>query len=359
MKFHFNKPGNKELDGPYNLEDAQKLLDEGKYIGTDNVWNAEKKNWQTVAEIPMLANSLPLTKASPSKGNKIEKKSSPKDTQKLTLSTKHSSSPKKSSLGEKILSGKDRIKETGLNTLEKRVVKGVELRKEKISYTFSDFIKWMKSAFQILFTRLPNKRWPNCIYLGLFLFPSVFLSFFSMGLLLAPMAGAYILILLSVVNKKVTRFRFSDLISGDRFFLRFFWLGLILNLVIPFLTLSPLSLLQGMGDAVDLIVILIVACVLGLIIGVQFFAFMLIIERDQKWNEALVHAIGFLKGGIFRVAPLISLFGFLCTALGYALIGIGILLTVPFFFLTMIYLFRHCSCQYFGFPSYEVENPDE
>jgi len=352
MKFHFNKPGNKELDGPYNLEDAQKLLAEGKYTGTDNVWNAEKKNWQTVAELPVLAKSLPQAKAPPAKIRKIEKQSSPKETQKLSSSTKGSSNTKKSSLGYK-------IKETGLNTLEKRVVQGVELRKEKISYTFSDFIKWMKSAFRILFSRLPNKRWPNFIYLGLFLFPSVFLAIVSMGLLLAPMAGAYILILLSVVNKKVTRFRFSDLISGDRFFLRFFWLGLVLNLVIPFLTLSPLSLLQGMGNAVDLIVILIVACVLGLIISVEFFAFMLIIERDQKWNEALVHAIGFLKGGIFRVAPLISLFGFLCTALGYALIGIGILLTVPFFFLTMIYLFRHCSCQYFGFPSYEVENPDE
>ena len=352
MKFHFNKPGNKELDGPYNLDDAQKLLAEGKYTGTDNVWNAEKKNWQTVAELPILAKSLPQAKAPPAKVRKIEKQSSPKKTQKLSSSTKGSSNTKKSSLGYK-------IKETGLNTLEKRVVQGVELRKEKISYTFSDFIKWMKSAFRILFSRLPNKRWPNFIYLGLFLFPSVFLSFVSMGLLLAPMAGAYILILLSVVNNKVTRFRFSDLISGDRFFLRFFWLGLVLNMVIPLLTLSPLSLLQGMGDTVDLIVILITACVLGLIIGIEFFAFMLIVERDQKWNEALVHAVGFLKGGIFRVAPLISLFGFLCIALGYAMIGIGTLLTVPFFFLTMIYIFRHCSCQYFGFPSYEVENPDE
>ena len=78
MKFHFNKPGNKELDGPYNLDDAQKLLAEGKYTGTDNVWNAEKKNWQTVAELPILAKSLPPTKAPPAKVSKIEKKSSPK-----------------------------------------------------------------------------------------------------------------------------------------------------------------------------------------------------------------------------------------------------------------------------------------
>ena len=74
MKFHFNKPGNKELDGPYNLEDAQKLLAEGKYTGTDNVWNAEKKNWQTVAELPMLAK---FSSAKPrhlqAKASKIEK----------------------------------------------------------------------------------------------------------------------------------------------------------------------------------------------------------------------------------------------------------------------------------------------
>lgn len=30
MKFQFNKHGNKEVDGPYNLDDAQKLLAEGK-----------------------------------------------------------------------------------------------------------------------------------------------------------------------------------------------------------------------------------------------------------------------------------------------------------------------------------------
>jgi len=50
MKYHLNKPGSKELGGPYGLTEVLDLLEKEKYGPTDNVWNAEKKTWQLVKE---------------------------------------------------------------------------------------------------------------------------------------------------------------------------------------------------------------------------------------------------------------------------------------------------------------------
>lgn len=356
MKYHLNKPGSKDLDGPFDLEKALNLIEEGKYGLNDNVWNAEKKCWQLVREVPALNRKIRKLEE---KENKKVKLKQPAPVKKNKESELLASSHEKAGLKEKLIQKGDELKRAGKQALEENVLKDVEVRESKIEYHFPDFKGWLSSAFSKLFGRLHNKRWPNFVYLGIFLVPTVIISFCSFGLLLGPLSAGYLLLVLNVLNEKPTRFRFSDLLEGDRYFVRTFWIGLTLNFFPLGLLWGLVLVLEGIDNSLLGIALMVgLTCLFGLVIAVEFFAFMLILERDQKWNEALLHSFGFLKGGLLKVVPVIGIVGALSFFLGLLAIYVGIMITIPFYIIFMVYLFRHCSCQYFGLPAIEIGSTD-
>ena len=63
-----------------------------------------------------------------------------------------------------------------------------------------------------------------------------------------------------------------------------------------------------------------------------------ILERDQKWNEALLHSFGFfLKGGLLKVVPVIGIVGAISFFLGLLAIYVGIMITIPFYIIFMVF----------------------
>ena len=356
--YHLNKPGSKDLDGPHTIEAVHKLLEEKKYVANDNVWNAEKKVWQLVKEVPAL--NRKIRQLAEKESNKLPDKPKQSETKanKGEVKGRKLDGPNSKQGITGILTEKgDQFKRVGKKAIQDKIVKDVEVRKSKIEYSTSDLKTWIKRAFSELFGRLPNKRWPNFVYLGIFIIPTIFFSIFSYGILIGPMAAGYLLLILNVINGKTTRFRFGDLIAGDRFFVRTFWIGLSLNifpLLILWLILQVID--ASGGSLLGILLMLGLSCLFGLIIAVEFFSFMLILERQQKWNEALLHSFGFLKGGLLRVVPVIGIIGAVSCMVGFFAIYVGLLITLPLYIIFLVHLFRHCSCQYFGLPQLELDS---
>jgi len=356
MKYHLNKPGSKELDGPHGLTEVLDLLEKEKYGPTDNVWNAEKKTWQLVKEVPALNRKLKEMAVSPEAITEEEGKHKPIAEKAVLLKNAEKSETTMAGIKQKLVQKKDELAISGKKALQDKVLQDIEVRKSKIEFSFGDFKLWLVESFGNLFGRLPNKRWPNVLYLVLYLVPTIFFSVVSAGLLMGPLSAGYLLILLGILNGKATKFRFGDLFTGDRFFVRTFWIGVLLNSITFAASWGIVILMQEIEyGLIGLILSIALIGLTGLFIAAEFFAFMLILERDQKWNEALLHSFGFLKGGIIRVVPVTGLMAAASLGLGLVAFYIGLVITIPFYVLFMILLFRHCSCQYFGYPAIEID----
>jgi hypothetical protein len=349
MKFHFNKTGIKESEGPFDLEEACKLVAEGKFLLSDNVWNDQTKNWQKVSQEPHLIKAIKSISVAenPREG---KKKQAVSKTAKRGVTSKSSLPPKKKTVDQPKETKKNKPVKGQIDSSQNDFNHNYEISKENLSFSIEDFVNWVKVAFKTSFSRLPNKRWPNFLYLGWYLIHVIGLSIASFGILITPMFGGYIALLISVLEGKTTRFRFSDLISGDRFFMNLLKAGLVLNLITPFVVIIPLLFFQGFSDVLDFIVGVIIGLVSAMIFTVEIFVILLIVERKEKFKSALVLGFRFLKAGLIRVVPLVGIFASLSGTIGFFIFGIGYLITMPMFFVVLIFMLRHQISKCIGAP---------